>query len=239
MLITVLRDTGMSVKLVRRALDDPGAVAGLLHEHVAEVQRKRQEQDEAISDAREFFTTSPQIRRHQVPEMTVVSKVVPGSSSSSAEYSWESADAATAATIAELVRMVESCGAEVAGSPWRSWAMETPDQRRTTLTSTESSTWLAKVPVSEPFEIPADLAGDIEMQTFEAREELSVFIPGKSSMAKFGTAFSRLITHQPADACIDVTRLRQVLRADGVETSAALYAFDDTDATSLARWFTP
>ncbi|MFJ4640754.1 MerR family transcriptional regulator [Streptomyces hygroscopicus] len=59
MLITVLRGTGMSVKLVRRALDKPDVAPALLRQHSAEVRHQRQTQDEALSDVREFFNSWP------------------------------------------------------------------------------------------------------------------------------------------------------------------------------------
>ncbi|MFC4003542.1 MerR family transcriptional regulator [Prauserella oleivorans] len=239
MLITVLRDTGMSIKLIRRALDEPDTVRDLLHQHVTEVHRQRRKQDEAISDARQFFTSSPEPRRRHVPEMTVVSTVVPGSPSSADQFDWETSDAATAATVAGLVRTVESCGAKVTGTAWRTWAMETPEQRTATLTTMEGPHWLVKVPIAGGDDMPVDLPGDIEVQTFEAREELSIFIPGRSSMAKFGTAMSRLATHQLDGAWVDITRMRQIIHEDGTETSAALCKFDEKDMTSLLGWFTP
>ncbi len=55
------------------------------------------------------------------------------------------------------------------------------------------------------------------------------FIPGKSSMAKFGTAISRLVTHPLDNAVVDMSRMRQVLHADGVETTMAIDRLDEND----------
>lgn len=225
MLITVLRGTGMSVSLVRRALDEPDEAAALLRRHVEEVRRRRQAEDEAISDAHDFLTAWPEVRRRHVPAMTVVSKQVPGPATSSGQYDWAEVDAAVAATVREVVGAVEACGMTVAGPPWRTWAAETPEQKRRSLTA-EGPHWLVKVPVEADRTTLAALPGDLEVQDFAACEELSVFIPGRSSMAKYGTALSRLFTHPLDNAYVDVSRMRHVLRDNGVETTAAIRGLD-------------
>ncbi|WP_046470996.1 MerR family transcriptional regulator [Allosalinactinospora lopnorensis] len=228
MLITVLRGTGMSVKLVRRSLDEPDTASALLQQHSTEVQRQRQAQDEAISDAREFFNAWPEARLRHVPEMTVVSKLVPGPSTGGDQYDWAEADAAVTVTVQDVVKTVESCGAVVSGTPWRAWASETPEQKRQIITM-EGPHWLVKIPVTADEEAVAALSGDVEVQTFEARDELSIFIPGKNSMAKYGTALSRLVMHPLDAAYIDISRMRQMLHDDGVETTAAICRLDETD----------
>ncbi|MEV8058693.1 MerR family transcriptional regulator [Streptomyces antimycoticus] len=228
MLVMVLRGTGMSVKLVRRALDEPDAAPALLQQHSAEVQRQRQAQDEAISDAHEFFNSWPEARLRRVPEMTVVSKLVPGPSTGGDQYDWDEADAAVTATVQNVVKTVESCGAVVSGTPWRAWAGETPEQKRQGITA-EGPHWLVKIPVTADKKAVAALPGDVEVQLFEARNELSIFIPGKSSMAKYGTALSRLLMHPLDAAYIDISRMRHLLHDDGVETTAAICKLDETD----------
>ena len=233
MLITVLRGTGMSVKLVRRALDEPDTAPALLQAHDSEVQRQRQAQDEAIRDAREFLTAWPEVRLRHVPEMTVVSKPVPGSSAGPDPYEWVESEAATISTIREVVQTVESCGAVVTGHPWRAPAMETPEQKRRSL-SGEGPLWLVKVPVAADAEAATALSRTVEVQTFEARDELSIFIPGRSSMAKYATALSRLMTH-PLDAAYpDISRTRQLLHDDGVESTIAICDLDEPDAGLVA-----
>lgn len=229
MLITVLRGTGMSVKLVRRALDEPDAAPALLQQHSTEVQLQRQAQDEAISEAHEFFSSWPQARLRHAPEMTVVSKLVPGPTAGRNEFDWDEADAAVTATVQEVVKAVVSCGAVVSGTPWRALAAETPEQKRQILTG-EGPCWLVKVPVAADEKAVAALPGDVEVQTFEARDELSIFIPGKSSMAKYGTALSRLVMHPLDAACVDISRMRHLLHDEGVETTAAICKLDGTNA---------
>ncbi|MGW9173588.1 MerR family transcriptional regulator [Streptomyces decoyicus] len=226
MLITVLRGTGMSVKLVRRALDEPDATPALLQQHSAEVARQRQAQDEAIRDARTFFNSWPEVRRRHVPEMTVVSKPVFGTSAGRDQHEWDGDDAAITATVQEVVKTVESCGAVVSGPPWQTLACETPEQRRQTLTG-EGPCWLVKVPVTADEKALAALPGDVEVQIFEARDELSIFIPGKMSIAKYCTALSRLVPYPLDAAYVDTTRSRHLLHDDGVETTAAIRKLDE------------
>lgn len=218
MLVTVLRGAGMSLKLIRDALDDPEGALVLLQRHSAEVERQRRVQDEAISDARELLGSRPEVILRHAPEMTVASKSVLGTS---AEDDWDKVDAAVAATVRDVVEAVESCGAVVSGTPWRAWAGETPEQKRRSRTA-EGPHWLVKVPVTVGGEAVADLPGDIEVQGFAARDELSIFIPGRNSMAKYGTALSRLLAHPLQGAYLDVSRMRHVLHEHGVETAAAV-----------------
>ncbi|MFT7837145.1 MerR family transcriptional regulator [Saccharothrix sp. BKS2] len=227
MVITVLRGAGMGVELVRRALDEPDAAPGLLRRHEEEVRRLRQAQDEALGDARELLGSWPEVRRRSVPAMTVASKPVPGPVAARDRYDWAEVDDATTAAVRELVGAVESCGAEVSGPPWRSWAAETPEQKRRGLTA-EGPHWLVKVPfVTAGAAVPA-LPGDIEVQPFAAREELSILLPGRDSVAKFGTALSRLVAHPLDAAYVDMSRMRHVLHEHGVETAVAICALDGT-----------
>ncbi|WP_069767005.1 MerR family transcriptional regulator [Streptomyces sp. LUP30] len=225
MLITVLRGTGMSVKLVSRALDEPETALDLLRQHTREVQRQRRAQDEAIDDAREFFTSPPEVSLRRVDRMTVVSKPVPRPSAGGEPFDWAAADAAVAATVDDVVKAVESSGAVVSGRPWRTLAVESAEQRSRTLAG-EGPHWLVKLPVTVD-EGASSLPRGVEVQTFEARDELSIFMPGRSSMAKYATALSRLFTHPLDAAYVDVSRLRQVLHDDGVETAAAIRRLDE------------
>ncbi|APY90302.1 hypothetical protein A7J05_35745 [Streptomyces alfalfae] len=226
MLITVLRGTGMSVKLVRRALDEPGNALALVRQHRTDLLRERQAQDEAISNACEFFTSPPATRLRHAAERTVVSKLVPATPAGRERSDWDAAHAAVTATVQEVVRTVESCGGAVAGPPWQTVAAEPPEQKSRLLTG-EGPHWLVKVPVTVDDEALAALPDDMEVQVFEAREELSIFIPGRSSMAKYGTALSRLFSHPLDAAYVDVTRMRHVLHDDGVETAAAIRRLDE------------
>jgi DNA-binding transcriptional MerR regulator len=224
MLITALRGTGMSVKLVRRALDEPGEAPALLQEHADEVAAQRQLQDEAISDARMLVGSRPEARLRQVPEATVVSRLVTVESGPD-RYDWTAAEATLGAAVDDLVAAVESCGAVVSGTPWRGWTRGTEEQRQ----GADGPPWLVTVPVEADAKALAALPDDVVVQTFEAREELSIFLPGKSSMAKFATAMSRLTTHPLDAAYVDFSRMRQLLHDDGVETAMAVREVEDAD----------
>jgi hypothetical protein len=227
----------MSVKLVRRAVDEPDAAPALLEQHIAELGRQRQRQDEAISDARALLTEWPEAQVVRAPEMTVVSKPMPGVSTLGNEYDWAEADATFTAAVEDVIATVESCGAQVSGRPWRSWAIETAEQK-TGSTTPGTPIWLVKVPVTAGRQAAASLPDDVELQTFEARDELSISIPGRSSMAKFGTALSRLLAHPLEDAVIDMSRLRQVLHADGVEITMAIDRLGPDDLEERFPYFT-
>ncbi|MFD3607008.1 MerR family transcriptional regulator [Streptomyces atroolivaceus] len=224
MLITVLRGAGMSVTLVRRTLDQPDEALTLLRQHMMEVRWQRQAQDEAIRDAREFLASPPESVLRHVDEMTVVSKLVPGPPSGRNRYDWNAADAAVTAVVQDVVRTVESYGAVVAGTPWRTLAAETPEQKSRILAG-EGPHWLLKVPVAADEKALASLPAGIEVETFESRDELSIFMPGKSSMAKHGTAVSRLLMHPLDAAYADTSRMRHLLHANGVETATAICEF--------------
>jgi DNA-binding transcriptional MerR regulator len=229
MLITALRGAGMSVKLVLRALGEPDTALALLRQHTGEVQRQRRAQDEAIDDAREFLTSPPRARLRHVDRTTTVSKPVPGPPAGRNGYDWDAADAAVAATVQDVVGAVESCGAVVSGKPWRTLAAETPEQKSRILAG-EGPHWLVKVPVTADEETLASLPGDVEVQIFEARDELSVFIPGRSSTAKYATALSRLFAHPLDAAYVDIASMRQLLHGDGIETATAIRGLDGTSA---------
>ena len=223
MLVTSLRGTGMSVKLVRRALDEPDEAPALLREHAAEVAVQRQLQDEAISDARELVTARPEVRLRQVPEVTGVSKLVLDASAGPDRYDWTVVEAVLGRAVDELVKTVESCGAVVSGAPWRSWARLTQEQQQ----GDGGLPWLVTVPVEADPRAIAALPDDVDVRTRTACDELSIFLPGKSSMAKFATALSRLTTHGLDGAYVDFSQMRQVLHDGGVETAMAVRELDE------------
>ncbi|MFG3682289.1 MerR family transcriptional regulator [Micromonospora chalcea] len=106
MLITLLRDTGMSVKLVRRALDEPDQALALLDRHSDEVSRERQAQADAIAAARAVFEAQPEPRLRHVPAVTVVARLVPGTPLGRDAQEWDRAEEILTAAAAELVTTV-------------------------------------------------------------------------------------------------------------------------------------
>ncbi len=228
-LVTVLRGTGMSVASVRAALHDPDTLPAVLAEHTDAVVRRRRVEDEAISDARGFVEAWPQVRDHHQPAVTVLSTPlcgVPAEERAAARGDdWAWVDAATATTVDALTEVARSQGAAVAGRPWRTWAIETPEQKRAGLTA-EGPQWLVKVPVATDGAALGDLPEGVDVQELTARDELSLFLPGRSSMAKYGTALSRLVTHPLERAFVDLSAVRHVVHDDGIETTAGIVALD-------------
>ncbi|MFC6018437.1 MerR family transcriptional regulator [Plantactinospora solaniradicis] len=123
MLIALLRDTGMSVKVVRHALDEPDRVVALLDRHSDEVYRQRKVQDEAIQAARTVFETQPEPQLRHVPAMTVVAKLVHGTPLGRNAQEWDKAEDTIEANVTELVEAVQEAGVTCLGRPWRTLAL--------------------------------------------------------------------------------------------------------------------
>ncbi|WP_306369867.1 MerR family transcriptional regulator [Nocardiopsis sp. CC223A] len=230
MTVMALRGTGMSVKLVRRALDDPAAAADLLGEHVGELHLKRAAEDDAIATARELLAARPEVKRSTAPDRTVVTAVVPDPANPPSEPEddvWGPTMTTVADTVRELTVLAEAHGSRVTGPAWASMTRETAEQRLR-FNSAEGPVWRVEVPVEVPVDGPAaTLAEHAEIRTFESREELSVFLPGAQSMAKYGTALSMLASHRVEGMMIDMSAIRLVLHGDGVETAVRLGRLTD------------
>lgn len=226
MLVTALRGTGMSVKLVRRALEAPDTAAALLREHTEALRRQREAEDDAIATARELLTSWPEAQRKEVPEMTVLSRAVPlvaveKRRGQPDQYDWGEVTRAVKATVAELRALAEEHGVTVAGAPWFTWAGETTEQKERALTP-ESPHWLSKVPVTADAGALATLAEKAEVQAFETREELSIHLPGRNSMPKYATAALQMVLQAPEGFFPDVSTMRHILHEDGTETAVRL-----------------
>lgn len=211
MMVALLRDTGMSVKAVREALDDPDRAPLLLDRHRDEVRRQRTVQDDALDAARAMFGPQPEPRRRRVPARTVVSAPVPGTPPGRDAEEWDEAERMIEAAAAELVAAVEAAGAERVGRPWRTLS------RNPGVLDGEGQLWLVNVAVAEA---PAGLTA----RTEAAREELTVFMPGRNTMAKYCTMILRLLDALPADGDVflDVSRVWQEVREDGVLSGAPI-----------------
>jgi DNA-binding transcriptional MerR regulator len=221
MTITVLRETGMSVKLVRQALDEPDRAVALLDRHCDEVHRQRRAQDEAIQAARSVFEIRPEPQLRPVPAMTVVAKLVHGTPPGRTAQEWDRAEDVLTAAATDLVAAVREAGVTCLGPPWRTLALETPDQDRRVLDG-EGPFWIVKVPVTAPGPALAALPAGLLVQTQEARDELSIFMPGRNTMAKYCTVILRLLNAAMADgdSFVNLARLRQEIHSDGVLSSA-------------------
>ncbi|MCT2277903.1 MerR family transcriptional regulator [Micromonospora chalcea] len=221
MLITLLRDTGMSVKLVRRALDEPDQALALLDRHSDEVTRQHRAQADAITAARAVFEAQPEPRLRHVPAATVVARLVPGTPLGRDAQEWDRAEEIITAAAAELVTTVREAGVTCLGEPWRTLALETPEQDRRVLDGT-GPFWTVKVAVAGAPETLPSLPADLFVQTPDAHDELSVFMPGRNTMAKYCTVVLRLLDAAPVDGdgFVNLARLRQEVRPDGVVSSA-------------------
>ncbi|MFY7065055.1 MerR family transcriptional regulator [Nocardiopsis changdeensis] len=226
MTVMALRGAGMSVKLVRRALDEPASAADLLREHTEELRLKRAAEDDAIATARELLTARPTVRRGTAPGRAVVTAVAPDPESPPTELEddvWGPTMTSVAATARGLAALVEEHGGRVAGPAWASMTLETEEQLHR-YHSAEGPVWRVDVPVAGD---TAALAEHAEVRAFESREELSVFLPGAQSMAKYGTALSMLASHRVEGMIIDMSAIRLVLHDDGVETAVRLAPLAD------------
>ncbi|MFD6099259.1 MerR family transcriptional regulator [Nocardiopsis flavescens] len=227
MTVMALRGTGMSVKLVRRALDEPDAAAGLLEEHVGELLLKRAAEDDAVATARELLVARPEVRRSAVPGATVLTALAPDPSGPAAgpeDDVWGPTMAAVTATADELTALARARGARVAGPAWASMARETARERER-FRSEQGPLWRVALPVDGLPAGPVDASA--EVRDFEPREEVSVFLPGALSMAKYGTALSLLVSH-PVDGMFgDLASPRLILRGTGVETALRLLDVSD------------
>ena len=221
MLITLLRDTGMSVKLVRRALDEPDQALALLDRHSDEARRERQAQADAIAAARAVFEAQPEPRLRHVPAPTVVARLVPGTPLGRDAQEWDRAEEIITEAAAELVATVRKAGVTCLGEPWRTMALETPEQDRRVLDGT-GPFWTVKVAVTGTPETLPSLPADLFVQTPDAHDELSIFMPGRNTMAKYCTVVLRLLDAAPVDGdrFVNLARLRQEVRPEGVLSSA-------------------
>ncbi|MFL1378795.1 MULTISPECIES: MerR family transcriptional regulator [unclassified Nocardiopsis] len=229
MTVMALRGTGMSVKLVRRALDDPEAAAGLLGEHVEELRLKRAAEDDAIATARELLAARPEVRRGTAPGGVVLTAVAPDPADPPTELEddvWGPTMAVVAATARELTAVAEAHGVRATGPTWASMTRETEEQRRR-FNSAEGPVWRVELPVEGDSAALVKFDEWVEVRESESREELSVFLPGAQSMAKYGTALSMLSAHPAGDMIIDMSAIRLVLHEDGIETSLGLRPLAD------------
>jgi DNA-binding transcriptional MerR regulator len=214
MLITLLRDAGMSVKQVREALAEPDRRVALLSRHAEQVRRDRAAQDEALQAAEALFSTRPQAFRRAVPARTVVARVVEGTPPGRNADEWATAEAMIAVAADDLVKTVGGTGL-----PWRVLALETPEQDRG-VRDGEGPFWMVKVEADV-----TDVPDGFTVRREEACEEWAVFMPGRNTMAKYCTVVLRLMDTMPlldGDDFVNLAKLRQEVREDGVLSSAPI-----------------
>lgn len=213
MTVTLLRDAGLGVKQVRLALDEPDQVPALLDRHHAEVLRLRAVQDDAIQAARAVFGVQPEVARQRVPARTVLTRPVYGTPPGRNAQEWAETEAVIEAATASLVESVAAEGGTVVGRPWRALAPA----------GAEESVWLVKVAVD-------GLPGEVQ----DAVDEVSTFVPGRNTMAKYCTAVLRLTNSQPLDGdmFVNIAWIRQEVWEDGVLTAAPLEPMVSLDSAA-------
>ncbi|PSK93729.1 DNA-binding transcriptional MerR regulator [Murinocardiopsis flavida] len=224
MLVMALRGAGMSVRLVRRALDAPDTVLDLLRQHEAELRSERLAQDEALRDARELFTADRRTRQGTAPAVTAVSKALPPSDAQDGDVLDKDIAHALAAAD-EVGRAVAECGAAVAGSPWMTWSADA-EGRRAPLA--HNLAWMVVVPVHADGGVPAGLPEGMDLRHLPEREERSMTLPGRGSMAKYSTAIGHLYTPPDAPDGLfpDSGSLRYILHPESLEVAMTLYPLD-------------
>ncbi|HWS34996.1 MAG TPA: hypothetical protein VN408_19940, partial [Actinoplanes sp.] len=142
---------------------------------------------------------------------TVISKQVHGTPPGHSLQEWTETGSVIEAAATELLTAVEAAGRTVLGRPWQTLAPG----------SGKDAVWLVEVAIDTPFgKLPDDLPGELR----DAGEEVSIFVPGRATMAKYCTALLRLMNALPLDGevIVDIGRIRQEVRRDGVLLAAPL-----------------
>lgn len=214
-LIAALRQAGVAVRDVRRALEGTGALPELLARHREALQRQRRSEDEALEDVCALVTAWPRVGHRTVPAGSVLTALVPGG----ADY--RAAGERIREAARELVAVAEARKLQVTGRPWKQFALETTEQKRKAWTPSGPD-WTVAVPVSGPVdEEPGAVHRPESVRRMEtaAREELSVVVPGGDSTAKLAMALDRLSRYAIEQGwAIDLGRPRHVLLEDGAGT---------------------
>ncbi|SHI39513.1 DNA-binding transcriptional regulator, MerR family [Nocardiopsis flavescens] len=227
LLVSALREAGLSVRDVRRALDEPDSAADLLRAHAETQRRRRAAEDEAMATARDLLASWPEVEHKKVPGETVLSAFAPAvpverRPGQPDRYDWTEVAVVAEATAGELRALAREHGAAVAGTPWFTMALETPEQKER-FSDPEGPHWLVKLPVVADAEVRAALAEKVDVQEFAAREEVSVRMPGRHTAAKYSMAGVQLVAHQPPEGYFAALgETRHLLHAEGIETAMPL-----------------
>lgn len=240
LLIATLRQAGLSVRDVRRALDDRDRAGSMLHDHVVALGHQRRREDQAIAAARSLLVSWPEARRSRYPGQTVLSALVSHratelrSTEHSDErwYDWDRADQSFHDTVRELHELAVAHRLDEAGTAWKTPAVETSQQKLDSQTAAGPHS-IAKLPVVVPD--PASLADTmpphVEVQTWFARDELSIRLPGRLAAANYFTGLHRLMHHELDDLYTDLGPggERIVVHDDAFDLSLALCLASEDD----------
>ncbi|MBR8740788.1 MerR family transcriptional regulator [Nocardiopsis sp. MG754419] len=233
LLIMELREAGMSVKDVRQALDAPDTAVELLRVHTETLHRRRTTEDEAMRTAHELLTSWPEVEHTERPETTVLSAFAPTVAVDQRagrpdRYDWGEVAAVAAKTADELRTLAEEHGATVAGTPWFTAALETDEQKKNSLTL-EGPHWSVKLPISASPGVLTALNKRVDVQTIVARKELSVFVSGRHSAAKYMATALQLVDRAPEGYFASSAESRHLLHGDGIETAVPLRLLDEVE----------
>jgi DNA-binding transcriptional MerR regulator len=203
-LVKTLRQAGLGVRDVRRALDDLDRAAAMLHDHAEAVERLRRREDQAIDDARSLLTSWPEVRTDRFAGQVVLSAPVPHAEAVTQEghvvderwYDWDRAHRSFHDTVRRLRGVAAACGLEQAGTAWKAPAAETRRQSADGMTA-DGPHWLAKLPVltADADSVAGALPPHVELQSWPSRDELGIRMPGPATTAKYSMALGRLVTH--------------------------------------------
>lgn len=69
------------------------------------------------------------------------------------------------------------------------------------------------------------------VQDVPARDEMSLRLPGRMTVAKYASALSRLSSHPLENAFIDVAHIREILHEDQVEIAIAICRLDEDESS--------
>ncbi|NMH77777.1 Clp protease N-terminal domain-containing protein [Pseudonocardia xinjiangensis] len=203
-LVTTLRQAGLAVRDVRRALDNLDRAGAMLHDHAEAVERRRRREDQAIGEARSLLTSWPEVRTDRFAGQVVLSAPVPHAEAGTREghvvderwYDWDRAHRSFHDTVRRLRGVAAARGLEQTGTAWKTPAAETPRQSADSMTA-DGPHWLAKLPVltADADSVAGALPPGVEVQSWPGRDELGIRMPGPATTAKYSMALSRLVTH--------------------------------------------
>ena len=237
LLVATLRQAGLAVRDVRRALDDRDVARSLLQEQIEALEVQRRREDLAVEDARSLLGSWPEVRPRRFPGQVVLSAPVPhgaaelrsGPVADERWYDWDHAGRSFADTVHHLHDVAATLQLDQAGPAWKTGAVETPQQKIENLTAAGPH-WLAKLPVvvADTAALAEVLPRPVEVQSWPSRDELVIRIPGRLTTAKYATALHRLVTHPLESAFVDLGPggERVVVHDDGFELFHALCPLD-------------
>ena len=242
-LITTLRQAGLGVRDVRRALYDQDRVSLMLHDQVEKLARLRRREDRAIQEARQLLTLWPEVKASSYAGEVVLSAQVPhlkaepwgGEVDDERWYDWDRVERSFHGTVQQLHEAATAQHLDDAGPAWMTSATETLQQKIDNLTPTGPH-WLAKLPIAaaDSVSLKRMLPVHIEVQSRPSRDELGIMLPGQLTTAKYSTALFRLLDHSAKfveDAFIDLGPggERVVVHDDGFEFFMGLRRADERE----------